>query len=116
MKTMEVAVLRIYIPHDEAHLDRVLQAIEDFRPSGEVIVSVVRSILDSSNQRLPLDQQQQFMIEYFEETCRARIFVDALHEDIKPAKIMGSFVFMVEGDSEVPGGAAPNPGTAEAQG
>lgn len=116
MKTLEVAVLRIYIPYDDAHLERVLTAIEDFNPGGDVTVSEVRSVLDSSGKRLPLDQQKIYMIEYFEEQCRAQIFVDALHDDIKPAKIIGSFVFMIEGDSAAPGDAeVPEQSAAGAQ-
>ncbi len=99
MKTLEVAVLRIYIPDDDAHLDRVINAIEEFRPSGDVNIFTIRSAFDKSGLRLP-SPQKSLMIEFFEESCRAQIFMDALHEDIKPCSVMGSFVFMCEGETQ----------------
>jgi hypothetical protein len=112
MKTMEVAVLRIYIPDDQEHLNRVLTAIEDFGPSGEVNIIERRRPFDSSGKRLKTPEKQ-LMLEFFEETCRAQIFVDALHDDFKPATIAGSFMFLCEGDSSVLKEATPAQDTAQ---
>lgn len=107
MKSLEVAVIRIYISNDEAHLEKVLEAIDDFVPSGDVKVFETRSVFDKSGTRLPPDQQGSLMIEFFEEQCRARMFVDGWHEDIKPATIVGSFEFLLEGDAQTESEAVP---------
>ena len=98
MKTLEVVVLHIYIPNDEAHLERVLQAIKEFRPGGDVRIHEVRSVFDLRGERLPIDQQKSLEIEFMEEQCRAQIFVDAMYEDMKPVTILGSFMTLLEGD------------------
>lgn len=112
MKTMEVAVLRIYIPDDQEHLNRVLAAIEEFGPSGDVNITERRRPFDSSGKRLEIPEKQ-LVIEYLEESCRAQIFVDALHDDFKPATIAGSFVFLCEGDSSVMKEVTPTQDTAQ---
>lgn len=116
MKAMEVVMLRIYIPNDEAHLERVLGAIKEFGPSGDVNVIEMRSPFDKSGNRLPPEQQGSLVIEFLEEQCRAQIFVDALHDDFKPANIVATFVTMLEGDIEAMGKGTPvDADPAEAQ-
>ncbi|MEW6353345.1 MAG: hypothetical protein AB1469_03455 [Pseudomonadota bacterium] len=99
MKTLDVAMVRIYIPNDEAHLERVLAAIDDFGPGGDVNIFEVRPALDADGKRLPSTEKKSLMVEFFEETCRAQMFVDAFHEDLMPCRLLGWTMLMLEGDS-----------------
>ena len=115
MKAMEAVMLRIYIPDDEAHLGRVLDAIKEFGPSGDVSIVELRRPFDDLGNRLPPDQKS-LMIEFIEEQCRAQIFVDALHDDFKPASIVATFITMLEGDITAMGTGTPaDTGQAGAQ-
>lgn len=101
MNALEVIMLRIYLPDDKAHLERVLQAIESFMPGGDVHVHELRTAFDQRGYRLPLDNQERtLMIEYVEESCRARIFVDAFYDVIKPGRIVGSTMYLCAGEEE----------------
>lgn len=99
MKTLQVAMVRIYIPNDEAHLKRVLDAIDNFGPGGDVNILEVRPALDAEGKRLPSTDERSLMVEFFEETCRAQIFVDAFHDELMPCRILGWTMLMLEGDS-----------------
>jgi hypothetical protein len=100
MKTLEVAMLKIYLPDDEAHVKRVLDAIESFCPGGDVHVYELRPAFDREGNRLASMDQRTLVIEYVEETCRAQIFVDAFHDVIKPGRVIGDFVYLCAGDEE----------------
>ena len=99
MKTLEVAMVRIYIPNDEAHLERVLQAIADFGPGGDISILEVRPAFDAYGKRLPSNKDYSLMVEFFEESCRAGMFVDAFHADLMPCRVLGWTALMLEGDS-----------------
>lgn len=101
MNALEVIMLRIYLPDDKAHLERVLQAIESFMPGGDVHVHELHPAFDQKGYRLPpATRERTLMIEYIEESCRARIFVDAFHDVIKPGRIVGSTVYLCAGEEE----------------
>lgn len=101
MNALEVIMLRIYLPDDEAHLGRVLQAIESFVPGGEVHVHELHPAFDQTGNRLPLaTKERTLMIEYIEESCRARIFVDAFYDVIKPGRIVGTTMYLCAGEEE----------------
>ncbi len=99
MKTLEVAMVRICIPNDEAHLEKVLQAIEDFGPGGDINILEARPAFDALGKRLPSNKEYGLMVEFFEEPCRAGMFVDAFHADLMPCRILGWTTLMLEGDS-----------------
>jgi hypothetical protein len=99
MKTLEVAMVRIYIPNDEPHLEKVLQAIEDFGPGGDIHILEPRPAFDAMGKRLPSNKEHGLMVEFFEEPCRAQMFVDAFHEDLMPCRILGWTTLMLEGES-----------------
>jgi len=101
MNALEVIMLRIYLPDDKAHLERVLQAIESFMPGGDVHVHELHPAFDQKGYRLPSDTEERtLMIEYIEESCRARIFVDAFHDVIKPGRIVGTTMYLCAGEEE----------------
>lgn len=99
MKTLQVAMIRIYIPNDEAHLNRVLEAISDFGPGGDINILEVRPAFDEEGKRLPSNKDYSLIVEFFEETCRGQIFVDAFHADLMPCRILGWSMLMLEGES-----------------
>lgn len=100
MHALEVIMLRIYLPDDKAHLDRVLGAIESFCPGGDVIVYELNPAFDQRGYRIKLDTERILVVEYTEETCRAKIFVDAFHDVIKPGRIIGMTAYMCAGEEE----------------
>ncbi len=117
MNALEVIMLRIYLPDDKAHLERVLQAIESFVPGGDVHVHELHPAFDQRGYRLPMDTKERtLMIEYIEESCRARIFVDAFHDVIKPGRIVGSTVYLCAAEEEQPEEGQQNEGDEKAQG
>jgi hypothetical protein len=99
MKSLEVAMMRIYIPNDDTHLEKVLQAIEDFGPGGDIHILETRPAFDAIGKRLPSNKEHGLMVEFFEEPCRAQMFVDAFHEELMPCRILGWTTLMLEGDS-----------------
>ncbi|HLA74618.1 MAG TPA: hypothetical protein VJM76_01740 [Gammaproteobacteria bacterium] len=99
MKTLQVAMVRICIPNDEAHLERVLQAIDDFSPGGDVHVLEARAAFDSDGKRQDSKKERSLIVEYFEETCRAQIFVDTFNDELMPCRMLGWTMLMLEGDS-----------------
>ncbi|MDP1708122.1 MAG: hypothetical protein Q8L89_03545 [Gammaproteobacteria bacterium] len=103
MHALEVIVLRIYLPDDKEHLDRVLSAIESFHPGGDVIVHELNPAFDRNGYRIKVGTERMLMVEYTEESCRAKIFVDAFHDVIKPGRIIGSSVYMCAGEEEEEG-------------
>ena len=100
MHALEVTILRIYLPDDKEHLDRVLGAIENFFPSADVHVYELNSAFDQSGRRITLGTKRSLIVEYVEESDRARAFVDAFHDVIKPGKIIGSIAYMCAAEEE----------------
>ncbi len=100
MHALEVITLRIYLPDDKEHLDRVLSAIESFHPGGDVIVHELNPAFDQRGYRIKLGTERMLVVEYTEESCRAKIFVDAFHDVIKPGRIIGSSAYMCAGEEE----------------
>lgn len=100
MHALEVIVLRIYLPDDKEHLDRVLGAIESFHPGGDVIVHELNPAFDQRGYRVKLGTERMLMVEYTEEICRAKIFVDAFHDVIKPGRIIGNSAYMCAGEEQ----------------
>ncbi|MDO9372159.1 MAG: hypothetical protein Q7U07_06170 [Gammaproteobacteria bacterium] len=100
MHALEVTMLRIYLPDDKEHLDRVLGAIESFFPSADVHVYELNSAFDQSGRRIKLGTERRLIVEYIEESDRARAFVDAFHDVIKPGRIIGSTAYMCAGEEE----------------
>lgn len=100
MHALEVIMLRIYLPDDKEHLDRVLGAIETFCPGGDVIVHELNPAFDQRGYRIKTGTERTLVVEYTEESCRARIFVDAFHDVIKPGRIIGTTAYMCAGEEE----------------
>ncbi len=100
MHALEVTILRIYLPDDKEHLDRVLGAIESFFPSGDVHVYELNAAFDQSGCRIKLGTKRSLIVEYIDESDRARAFVDAFHDVIKPGKIVGSTAYMCAAEEE----------------
>ena len=100
MHALEVTILRIYLPDDKEHLDRVLGAIASFFPSGDVHVYELNSAFDQSGCRIKLGAARTLVVEYIDESDRARAFVDSFHDVIKPGKIVGSTAYMCAAEEE----------------
>ena len=100
MHALEVTMLRIFLPDDKEHLDRVLGAIESFFPSGDVHVYERDSAFDQSGRRIKLGTERRLIVEYIDESDRAMAFVDAFHDVILPGRIIGSTVYMCAGEEE----------------
>ena len=100
MHALEVTVLRIYLPDDKEHLDRVLGAIANFFPSADVHVYELNAAFDQSGCRIKLGTKRSLIVEYIEESDRARAFVDAFHDVIKPGRIIGSTAYMCAAEAD----------------